>query len=89
MSWSVTTSKLKENIISGKALAVNNDSYYLLTEVGACAWTISTPDGKKRIQGGGVIPGPKKIKSVTGPLLRVGKTTPPPTSKGGANQKKS
>ena len=42
-----------------KSLTVSDGSYYPLAEVGACSWTISTPDGKERVQGGGVISGPK------------------------------
>ena len=69
MSCSATTSKLRENIISDKALTVSGGSYYPLIEVGVCAWIISIPDGKERVQGGGVIPGPKKSKTAIGPNL--------------------
>ena len=47
----------KKNIVSGTALAVSDGSYYPSKDVGAYAWTISVPDGKEKVQGGGVIPG--------------------------------
>ena len=43
---------LKNAIISGTALAVSDVSYYPNEEVSACAWNVSTPDGKERIQEG-------------------------------------
>ena len=48
---------LTNSIISGTALSVSDGYYYLIEEVGACAWTISTPDGKESIKGGGIISG--------------------------------
>ena len=59
LSCTQNTATLKDCIISGTAIAVSDGSYYPTEEVGACAWTISTPDGKERVQGGGVIPGSK------------------------------
>ena len=56
ISFTANTSTLRQHIIAGTALAVSDGSYYPNEEVGACAWTISTPDGKERVQGGGVIP---------------------------------
>ena len=60
ISCTANTSTLRQHIISGTALAVSDRPYYPNEEVGACAWTISTPDGKERVQGGGVIPGVSK-----------------------------
>ena len=53
LSYTLSTSALRQHIISGTALAVSDGSYYPNEEVGACAWTISTPYGQERIQGGG------------------------------------
>ena len=39
------------------ALVVSDGSYYPNEEAGACAWTISTLDGKEWVKGGGIIPG--------------------------------
>ena len=57
ISSSTSTASLYAHIISNTALAVSDGSYYPHEKVGACAWTISTPDGKEWIKGGGVIPG--------------------------------
>lgn len=57
LSCSVSTSNLRRDIISGKAFAISDGSYYPMEEVGVGAWTISIPDGKVRIREMGVIPG--------------------------------
>ena len=65
LSCTKSTSVLKNDIISGTALVVSDGPYYPKEEVGACAWKISTPDGKERVQGGrGVIPGLKKEQNI-------------------------
>ena len=64
LSCTKSTSALKKNIISGTSLAVSDGFYYPKEEVGACAWAISTPDGKEQLQRGGVIPGLKKEQNI-------------------------
>ena len=57
---------IKNAIIDGSALAVSDGSYYPTEEVAACAWTVSTPDGKEHVEGGGMLPGIKNNKTVKG-----------------------
>ena len=57
LSCTADTSNLRREILSGRALVVSDRSYYPNDEIGACAWCVSTLDGKERVQGGGVIPG--------------------------------
>ena len=60
---STTTESLLNHIIDGTALGVSDGSYYPATDIGACAWIVSTPDGSEYISGGGIIPGPKLDQS--------------------------
>ena len=44
MSSSATTDNLWEEILESKAYAVSDGSYYLISQTGACAWTVATRD---------------------------------------------
>ena len=57
ISCSESTNILKTCILNSLALVVSDESYYPIEKVGACAWNISTPDGKEWVEGGGIIPG--------------------------------
>ena len=51
------TASLLYHILHGSAVGVSDGSYYPDTNVGACAWIVSTPDGSEYISGGGLLPG--------------------------------
>ena len=55
-----STALLKSSLLSGKALAVSDGSFYPIQQVGACAWIIASSDGTEWISGGGLIPGPEQ-----------------------------
>ena len=40
-----STSNLLNHLVQGTAYAVNDSSFYLITQKGACAWIMSTSDG--------------------------------------------
>ena len=43
--------------MNGTAIAVSDGSFFPHSQVGACAWIISSPDGTEWVRGGGIIPG--------------------------------
>ena len=51
---------MKRHIISGLDIVVSDGSYYTYKQVDACAWIVSSLNGKEPIQGGWVIPGETK-----------------------------
>ena len=60
LSSSHSTINLWREILTGKAYAVSDGSYFPTTQTGACAWIVSTRDGAEWFKGGGIIPGSKE-----------------------------
>ena len=52
-----STNHLLTHLLLGKIVAVSDCSYFPLNQVGACSWSILTPEGLTWIKGGGVVPG--------------------------------
>ena len=48
---SPTTTSLYDHIIDGTAITVSDGSFFPHSQVGACAWILSTPDSKEWVEG--------------------------------------
>ena len=63
---STSTTSILNHLQSGIAVGFRDGSYYPHNCVGLCAWIGATPNGKKRIKGGGLIPGIPDYQSAYG-----------------------
>ena len=46
------------HICAGTAIAVSDGSFFEEYDIGACGWTVATPDAEEWIEGGGLVPDP-------------------------------